>query len=110
VKSETLAYVAFAILFLVCTAGVLGFVLIAWLGMTLGVLWMAAAASFVVVMLFLLYGYSGLGAAGPPPASGAPAAAYHPLMEEQQRDEPDSADGPSNRPANNRDHGEAGRG
>ncbi|MFN0147336.1 MAG: hypothetical protein ACKVT1_12560 [Dehalococcoidia bacterium] len=62
-RTDTLAYIAFGILFLTCTVVVLGFVMIAWLGITLGLLWMAAATPFVVFMLILLYRYR-LGDAG----------------------------------------------
>ncbi len=60
-KTDALAYAAFAALFLVCTVALLGFVLVAWLGLTLGLLWMAAAAPFALLTLILLYRYSGLG-------------------------------------------------
>jgi hypothetical protein len=60
-KSDTLAYAAFGVLFLVCTVVLLGFVLIAWLGLALGLLWMGAATPFAVFILILFYRYSGLG-------------------------------------------------
>jgi hypothetical protein len=60
-KTDTLVYAAFGVLFLVCTVVLLGFVLIAWFGLTPGLLWMAAATPFAVFILILLYRYSGLG-------------------------------------------------
>jgi hypothetical protein len=60
-KTDTLVYAAFGALFLVCTVVLLGFVLIAWLGLTPGLLCMAAATPFAVFILVLFYRYSGLG-------------------------------------------------
>lgn len=60
-RTDTLAYVAFGIIFLVCTVVLLGFV-----GVTPGLLWMAAVAPLVVFMLILLYWYSRLGDGGAP--------------------------------------------
>lgn len=57
-RSETLVYLAFGIIFLVCTVVFLGFVLAAWLGWILGLLWMAAATPFMVFLLWRLYSYS----------------------------------------------------
>ena len=57
-KADTLAYLAFAVLFLVCTVVFLGFVLIAWLGWTFGLLWMAPTTPFVLFILWRLHGYT----------------------------------------------------
>lgn len=59
-KTETLVYVAFGIIFLVCTVVFVGFVLVAWLGWMLGLLWMGAATPFVVFLLWRLYAASRL--------------------------------------------------
>lgn len=63
-KSDTVAYLAFTVLFLVCTVVFLGFVLIAWLGWTVGLLWMAPATPFVLFILWRLYGYASLDKTG----------------------------------------------
>lgn len=52
------AYIAFAVIFLVCTVVFLGFVLVAWLGWALGLLWIAVATPFALFVLWRLYGCS----------------------------------------------------
>ena len=55
---NTVAYVSFAVIFLICTVVFLGFVLIAWLGWLLGLLWLAVATPFVLLILWQLHGYT----------------------------------------------------
>ena len=52
------AYIAFAVIFLICTVVFLGFVLVSWLGWVLGLLWIAVATPFVLFVLWRLYGYT----------------------------------------------------
>ena len=52
------AYVAFAVIFLICTVIFLGFVLTNWLGWLLGLAWIAVATPFAVFVLWRLYGYT----------------------------------------------------
>jgi hypothetical protein len=58
---NAVAYIAFAIIFLICTVVFLGFVLVGWLGWVLGLLWMAVATAFVVFILWQLYRYTSSG-------------------------------------------------
>ncbi len=57
-KTDTLAYLAFAVVFLTCTVVFLGFVLVGWLGWVLGLLWTAVALPFALFVLWRLYGYT----------------------------------------------------
>lgn len=60
-KTDTLAYLAFAVVFLICTVVFLGFVLVGWLGLVLGLLWAAVALPFALLVLWQLYGYTRVG-------------------------------------------------
>jgi hypothetical protein len=55
---NAVAYVAFAAVFLTCTVVFLGFVLVAWLGWTLGLLWTAVVTPFAVFLIWRLHGYA----------------------------------------------------
>lgn len=55
---NALAYLAFAIIFLICTVVFLGFVLVSWLGLVLGLLWIAVATPFALFILWRLNGYT----------------------------------------------------
>ncbi len=55
---NTVAYVSFAVIFLICTVVFIGFVLIAWLGWLLGLLWLAVATPFALIILWQLHGYT----------------------------------------------------
>ena len=55
---NALAYLAFAVIFLICTVVFLGFVLVSWLGWVLGLLWIAVATPFALFILWRLYGYT----------------------------------------------------
>jgi hypothetical protein len=57
---NAVAYAAFAVMFLICTVVVLGFVLVAWLGWTLGLLWVSVPTPFLLFFLWRLYGYTSL--------------------------------------------------
>jgi len=55
---NALAYAVFAVLFVICTGGVLGLALVAWLGWALGLMWTSVLAAFVMFMLWRLYRYA----------------------------------------------------
>ncbi len=57
-KADTLAYLAFAVVFLTCTVVFLAFVLVGWLGWVLGLLWSAAVLPFALLVLWQLYVYT----------------------------------------------------
>lgn len=60
-KADTLAYLAFAAVFLTCTVVFLAFVLVGWLGWVLGLLWAAAVLPFALLVLWQLYVFANVG-------------------------------------------------